>query len=117
MTLTSGMWCIDRVREIQMRITYKPGTGFYIDEKEGLVFIQHWQLLPDCKMDGYRTEQRGRKFYISPYMTDEEIVRTFALAVKVFEEHEANEWLKLDGERVLNPHPEGPRPPQVREAG
>ena len=51
-----------------------------------------------------------RKFYLSPHMTDEEVIRTFALAVKTFEEHEANEWLKFDGYRVLNPHPEGPRP-------
>lgn len=100
---------INRVKAIRLRLTYKPGSGFYVETKGENVFIQHWQMLPDCKNDQLM-EQRGRKFYISPHMTDEEVIRTFALSVKVFEEHEANEWLKFDGRRVLNPHPEGPRP-------
>lgn len=99
-----------RVRGLRERITYKADTGFDLRVVAGeVVMICHWQYLPDCRT-GNRSLQRGRWFVISEHATDEEVVRTFLLAVKLFEEHEAHEWLKLDGERVLNPHPEGERP-------
>lgn len=88
---------------------YKPDTGFQIVVKGRCVFVKHWQVLPDCHT-GELTVQEGRKFYVSEHMTDEEILRTMLLAIHVFEEHEANECFRYRGERVLNPHPEGPRP-------
>lgn len=98
-----------RLRVLIDRTSYKPDTGFRVTIKGECVFVQHWQKVSDCKT-GQPSFQKGRKFYVSPHMTDGEIVRTLALAVKLFEEHEANEWLRFDGQRVLNPHPEGARP-------
>lgn len=109
---SSGLF--KRVREIINQIDYKPHTGFRIlRDKRCIVFLQHVQFIEDClpDADGIRNveEQRGRKFYISHYMTDEEIVRTASLAVKTFESHESHEWFRYKGERYMNPHPEGQR--------
>ena len=105
----------ERCIRIDKRITYKPQTGFSLVRKESSVFVSHWQ---DDLLDVNNNNlvlHKGRKFYLSPHMTDEEVIRTFALAVKIFEEHEANEWLKFDNRRVLNPHPEGPRPTKKKK--
>lgn len=52
---------------------------------------------------------RGRKWYISMFMTEDEIFRTCLLAVRIFEEHEVYERFRVDGRRFLDPHPEGAR--------
>lgn len=102
-----------RARDIVARIKYKRNTDFRVIKKKGMVFIQHLQYIP-CTNNGLSNWQGGRKFYISDYATDEEILRTCFLAVKLFEEHEINETFLVDGERFLNPHPEGARP-QIKE--
>lgn len=48
--------------------------------------------------------QNGRKFYISPYMTESEVVQTAFLAIKVALEHEARESFFYNGKRVFGPH-------------
>jgi hypothetical protein len=98
----------NRVERLLDRVEYKSGEWVLTHNGE-CVFIQHTQPVV-CINSGNREWQRGRKFYISPYMTDEEILRTAFLSVKLFEEHEINENFLVDGERFLNPHPEGPRP-------
>lgn len=46
----------------------------------------------------------GRKWYISEYATDSEVVQTALLAALQFEEHEAREAFRFDGERIYGPH-------------
>ena len=101
----------ERTRNIVNDIDHKPHTGFRVlRDERGLVFLQHVQFVVDCNdPEAGETEQRGRKFYISTYMTDEEVVRTCLLSIKVFEHHEAHEWFRYKGDRYLNPHPEGAR--------
>lgn len=74
------------------------------------VLLYQYKQHTYCTTSGEKTWQGGRKFYISPHMTDGEVLRTIFLSVKLFEEHEINETFLVDGERFLNPHPEGPRP-------
>lgn len=38
--------------------------------------------------------------------TEEELVRTIGDQVKLFEMHEVDEWLRFDGVRLNDPHPE-----------
>jgi hypothetical protein len=49
-------------------------------------------------------EQHCRKYYLSPYMTKSEIVRTAFLAVRQAEEHEMCELFLYKGQRIFNPH-------------
>ena len=46
----------------------------------------------------------GRKWYLSPHMTDSEVILTAWAAVEMAELHEARELFLFEGERVLNPH-------------
>jgi hypothetical protein len=46
----------------------------------------------------------SRKWYLSPYMTDSEVVQTVFLAVKTAEEHELRENFKYKEELIFGPH-------------
>lgn len=102
----------DRLLGLIRRVNYRGYTGehscFLASFKGHSLFVQHRQYLR-CPHTGGREWRKGRKFYISPHMTDGEILRTLYLYVKLFEEHELNEHFKVDGELFLNPHPEGAR--------
>lgn len=90
-----------RVRALIARLKYsKPGvvSGFDVMEKNGLVFLRHWQY------DHAHPIQYGRKWYISEHMVDSEIIQTALLATLTFEEHEARENLTFDGRRLYSPH-------------
>ncbi len=65
--------------------------------------MQVGRKVVDCK----RNESYlawGRKFYISPHMTDSEIVQTVFLVMRLFEEHEFREAFKYKGSSIFNPH-------------
>lgn len=47
---------------------------------------------------------KGRKWMLSHYMLDDEIVKTVWLAFEVAVKHELLEGFRFGGERVFNPH-------------
>lgn len=95
----------ERVQTLLARVAYKEGTGWgCIEKAPGVLLLQHWQHLPDVNQPRALVTQTGRKFYLSPHMTDEEILQTALLAALVFEEHEAREAFRFDGARLFGPH-------------
>lgn len=50
------------------------------------------------------TSHRGRKWILSRYMLDDEIVKTVWLAFEVAVKHELLEGFRFGGELVFNPH-------------
>ncbi len=48
--------------------------------------------------------QHGRKWYVSPHMTQSEVVQTAFSAVRWAEEHELRELFLYRGERIFGPH-------------
>lgn len=51
-----------------------------------------------------RVPQHCRKWYVSPYSTDTEIVETAWKAVKIAMEHEVREKFMFRGRRIFSPH-------------
>lgn len=76
-------------------------------DQGALIRYERW--LPDEHVNGNSSWQGGRKWYISPYATEQEIFRTCLLAIQTFEYHELLERFKVDGKRFQTPHPEGMR--------
>lgn len=76
-----------------------------IEKQDG--FLLQWTFMerdltnPDSQIE---EEQFARKWYISPYMTDSEIVRTAYLAVQQAEMHEVAERFTYCGSRIFDPH-------------
>lgn len=49
-------------------------------------------------------EWKGRKFYLSEYMTQDEIVKTAYVAFEMVLKHEVMEGFKVDGKILFDPH-------------
>lgn len=71
--------------------------------KTGRIFIQCSYEAP-CTISKEVKTWKGRKWYLSDYMTEDEIVKTCYVAFKMTIEHEIMEGFKMDGKRVFNPH-------------
>lgn len=50
------------------------------------------------------SQLQGRKWLLSPYMLDDEVVKTCYMAVMTALQHEAMESFKLDGQAPFHPH-------------
>jgi hypothetical protein len=90
MATTTGQirWTIDGVREIVARVRYEKryrvgamGDGFYVQ-------IEYEE--PDIR-SGDLEVQRGRKWYVSAYATESEIIQTMLTAALASAEHQVRE--------------------------
>ncbi len=69
----------------------------------GRIFVQVTYNSP-CTKTGEMEEWRGRKWYLSEFMTDDEIVKTCWAAFEAAVKHELLEGFKVDGKTLFNPH-------------
>ncbi len=69
----------------------------------GRIFIQILFSAP-CQKTGEFKERRGRKWYLSDYMTEDEVIKTAFAALKAVVEHEVMEGFKFNKVPVFNPH-------------
>lgn len=69
----------------------------------GRPFVQIQCDIP-CNDTGKEETHNGRKFYLSPHMTDDEIFKTGYAAYKAFVEHEMMEGFTVTGVRFVDPH-------------
>lgn len=70
---------------------------------EPRVFIQIAYDAPDTK-NGEVQSWKSRKWYLSEFMTDDEIVKSAYLMFRTCIEHEVLEGFKVDGTVLFNPH-------------
>lgn len=80
-----------------------PGYRFALDDRF-LFQVVYDEPDVDGPPGSLPVEQRGRKWYISPYSTETEIVRTVYKALLTSMEHQLGEHFKYRGERVYSPH-------------
>lgn len=57
-----------------------------------------------CTIDHVMKKWRGRKWYLSDHMLDNEVVFTAYLAAEIAERHERMERFKIDETILVNPH-------------
>lgn len=78
---------------------------FTVQEKgDGyLLQLQYYEADTDTK-DTTPVIQKARKWYISPYSTETEIVRTAYKAVKTSLEHRLGEHFTYCGQKIYSPH-------------
>jgi len=69
----------------------------------GRIFLQIVYSSP-CTKTEKMEEWRGRKWYLSEFMTDDEIVKTAWAAFEAAVKHEVLEGFKVDGKVLFNPH-------------
>ena len=98
-----------RVLNITSRISMNLfGKEFSINTSRDLrggnrIFVQVYYNAP-CTNTGEDQEWKGRKYYLSEFMTDDEIVKTCYVAFEQAVKHEVMEGFKVDGIILFNPH-------------
>ena len=77
-----------------------------IEKVEGEVYLLQMSYMePDVDHpEAGPVEQKTRKWYISPYMTESEIVETCWAMVIRSQQHVASEYFKYRGRRVYSQH-------------
>lgn len=79
----------------------------YIDnttgDKVGRIYIQ-LEYNSACNKGEENDYWKGRKWYLSEHMTDDEIIKTCYVAFEACVKHEIMEGFKVDGKILFNPH-------------
>jgi len=74
------------------------------DKKWGKrLYLQIFYNAP-CTKTGKIEEWKGRKWYLSPHMTESEVIFTAYSACEAAVKHEIMEGFKFDNQIVINPH-------------
>ena len=74
-----------------------------VHNKSGRIFLQVVYEAPCTKTGEYQTF-KGRKWYLSEFMTDDEVIKTAYSAFEACVKHEVMEGFKVDGIILFNPH-------------
>lgn len=75
------------------------------DPINGRIYIQcSYQAPNTCKRNEPIESFKGRKWYLSDHMTDDEVIKTCYMAFKAAVEHEIMEGFRFMDQRVFNPH-------------
>mgnify|MGYP001596239790 CR=1 FL=1 len=82
---------------IEEDLEYKNENG------HGRIFIQVQYSSP-CVKTGMLNNWAGRKWFLSKFMTDDEIVKTCYLACEIAARHEIMEGFNYNNQLVFNPH-------------
>lgn len=80
--------------------------SFYVGSRlDGMLYLQVSFIAPDNDAPGHPPcRQQGRKWLLSPHMTDSEFIQTAFKAVLTAEEHEARELFMYKGVAPFAPH-------------
>ena len=100
---------LDKLVEISERIRYKnweiritsnhPNGGWFLQ-----VVFDAVDRDPNSDAIKSMQQQRGRKWYMSQYMSEDEVVRTVFKAIMTAEEHEIREEFTYNNKRIFGPH-------------
>lgn len=96
--------------EYLKKIKYKTGTRAYIAESillPNTINISLHKAVIDVRNGNTETLVTGRNFWLFPDTTYEDLNAWFVFVAVDQEMHEVFEWAKVDGNQIVNPHPEG----------
>lgn len=95
----------EEVLIILSNITFMDRKFRLLTKGDGFLF-QLWYMEPDSNVPGSTVPvlQRARKWYISPFSTETEIVETVFKACRTSMEHVVREHFHYKGEKVYSPH-------------
>lgn len=94
----------DKLEAIINRVEYKDW-DFQVTLDESRPMLQI--VFNDTDIDDNSDElvqQKSRKYVLSPYMTDSEVIQTALLATIKAEQHETREHFMYKGKRIFGPH-------------
>ena len=95
--------CTMKLFNVCFRFRVEEDYLFKNRDGEGRVFIQLCYKCA-CNKTGHLQEWRGRKWYISSHMTEDEVIKTAYAAYQSAIIHEIMETFLVDNKILFNPH-------------
>lgn len=95
---------LDEITDILKNIRYKDWTLRVLSKHNDTILCQWIFYAPDNNDPSKIEKQSCRKWFISVYSTDSEVIRTAYLAAVQAEMHETNENFTYNGVRIFDPH-------------
>ena len=103
--MTQPRKTFDDVRRIVDAIRFLDRRFRLMTKGDGyLLQLEYFEPDVDTPTDPTPKLQRARKWYVSPYATETEIVETAFKACRTSMEHVVKEHFSYQGERVYSPH-------------
>ncbi len=93
---------MNRFDTLLKHVKYKE-FGFKVGSDGERFFLQVYNM-DLCAKSNQIELQKGRKWFLSPYMTDSEVITTAFKAIMTFEEHETRENFRYKGKAIFGPH-------------
>lgn len=93
---------LPRMRDLLDRIEYLDRKFLAIETEAG--FFVQIRYMETCVITGELEEQAGRKWYVSRYAVDSEVIQTALKAALASAEHVVREHFKVDGVLPYGPH-------------
>ena len=92
-------------KRVLVDVTYKDGWTLVVGvcNTSGREYLQ-WKFIGPCVKTGSVSVQPGRKWWLSEFMTESEVVQTAMAAALQAEEHECREFFAYQGKRLFQPH-------------
>ena len=94
---------LESVRQVLSRVTF-PGLIIDAHGDAGRLYLQVENTGGQNNITGEHYSWKGRKWRLSPHMTDSEIVQTALKAVLTAYEHEIRELFKYRDVPIFDPH-------------
>lgn len=94
---------IDKIREVVKRCAFQEYIFDVHLDGRGEIFLQASYMEADT-VTGVIESQLTRRWFISPHMTDSEIVRTAFKCIITSMEHRTREWFTYKGRAIFGPH-------------
>jgi len=92
------------IRSILDNVSFQDRKFLLMEKGDGFL-VQMEYMEPDVDIPGSPpVSQKTRKWYVSPFMTESEIVETCWAAVQRSQLHIAGEYFTYKGRRVYSPH-------------
>lgn len=100
------MWS-DMFEEVAAAVTYKPGYRILLKPDLEVGHGRWYYQVEADRTDAITGEHgvgRGGKAYLSVHQTRSELVQVVFALIKSYEEHEAREFFRYEGQQVFGPH-------------
>lgn len=93
-----------RFEEVLSRVSLPHGWVLLVRKDGNRDYLQIEDRAAACNVTGAPLPWRGRKWFLSPHMTDGEIVQTAFAATMAAVEHETRETFTYRGHAIFDPH-------------
>jgi hypothetical protein len=96
--------CRREIEEIISKVQFRDRTFVLLDKGDGFLLQMRYMEADVEKPGSEPMLQSTRKYYISPYMTESELVETLWLCVQRSQLHVASEHFTYQGRRIYSQH-------------